>query len=109
MSVHADFHHLANFFAAYAHLGIVSNLHPSRRILITQPIFGDLYPFKGSGVLALSVTYIRLDGILLLSLFFFFFFDLHPLKGYCHLASSVTYIHLGEILLLSQFFVTYTH
>ena len=81
MSVHADFHHLANFFAAYAHLGIVSNLHPSRRILITQPIFGDLYPFKGSGVLALSVTYIRLDGILLLSLFFFFFFLLTPIEG----------------------------
>ena len=51
-------------------------------------------------LLSLSVTYIRLGRILLLS---HFFCDLHPFKDLVMLlALSITYIHLGGILLLGH-------
>ena len=51
-------------------------------------------------LLSLSVTYIHLGRILLLS---HFFCDLHPFKDLVMLlALSITYIHLGGILLLGH-------
>jgi len=54
-------------------------------------------------LMASSVTYIHLDGILLLSQFFVTHTHLRNLI--ILMASSITYISLDEILLLSQFFV----
>ena len=63
----------------------------------TYTFFRDLV-----SLLSLSITYIRLGEILLLS---HFFCDLYPFRNLVmFLALSVTYIRLGRILLLSHFF-----
>ena len=100
---YADFMFDLHPFKGSCHFAFfIINLHPSRWNLIICQFFMTCTHLRDFVIsLALSVTYIRLGGIMLLSHFLMTYTHLRDLV--ISLASLVTYIYVGRILLLSHF------